>query len=262
MKTRKIDIPRKGMVAFAEKQRLMVNFTKAKDGEVKFSVMNGLWDGVIKADGTAYHQHGGFEISISDFEQVLSVTPEEYDHWYMYNGTGTSGLISREDGISHDPEDIVYENGSDPVHEVRLMVTVMGQAENSAELRSWISSLSLAAIEEQISTGDLIGQKRIIHSETLPEDQVGARLKDLGNDGRFFNVDEPEGDFDPCAKKADPAGRVLSAQIAQGWSNSTLEMLGRRFIDEMGMSDVFATFIEQQARDENDMSADNEEPGL
>ncbi|MFX4300279.1 hypothetical protein [Pseudosulfitobacter pseudonitzschiae] len=262
MKLQKIKELRKGMVAFAEKQRLMVNITKVKDGEVRFSVMNGLWNGTIKADGTASHMHGAFDITVSDFKQVLSVTPEEFSDWYMENGTGTSALIARNDGIENAPEEIPYENGSDPVHEVRIMVTVMGQAETSAELTSWISSMSLSAIEEQIDTGDLIGQTRVIHSETLPEDQVGSRLKDLGNDGRFFNLDEPETDYNPDAKKSDPAGRVLNTQIAQGWSNPTMEMLGRRFIEGMGMSDIFATFIEQQARDENEMTVDDEEPGL
>lgn len=250
------------MVAFAKKQGLMVKFTKVKDGEIRFFVMNGYWNGKIKPDGTASHMHGAFDISVSDFEQVLSVTPEEFNDWYMENGTGTSALILRDDGISNDPAEIPYKNGSGPVHEVKIMVTVMGQAETSAELTSWISSMSLSAIDEQIDTGDLIGQTRVIHSETLPEDQVGSRLKDLGNDGRFFNLDEAESDFDPDAKKNDAAGRILNAQISQGWSSPTLEMLGRRFIENVGMSDIFASFIEEQAREENEMSVDDEEPGL
>lgn len=51
--------------------------------------------------------------------------------------------------------------------------------------------------------------------------------------------------------KPEAAGRILRSQIEQGWSTQILEMLSRRFIEQAGLSDDYAEFLEDQAKEEN-----------
>lgn len=253
---------RKGMVAFAEKQRLMTQITRVEKGEIDFYVMNGCWVGTIRADGTAFHQHGEFSISPSDFKEVLSVTEKEFEDWYMRGEKGTGQLVKRGDNLQPNPKAIAQDEGGYSVHEVKVLVTVMGEDRSLEDLSNWVSGLSLSQLEEEMDGGELIGRAKVVASETLPRDQVGPRLKELANDGTFFETEDGT-TIDPDAKKDDAAGRILRAQVAQGWTTETLEMLSRRFIDEVGLADSYASFIENQAREENDLAAVmDEEPGL
>ena len=262
MKLKEISKFKKGMIAFAEKQRLMTRITSVANDEIKFHVMNGCWGCTIRADDTAYHDHGEFDIKRSDFKQVISVTEEEYHGWYMVGEKGASGLVKRQDNLPVAPEVTAADPEESTVHEVQILVTVQGQDESREGLTNWISGMRLADLEDQMAQGELIGRSKVISSETLPVDQVGPRLKDLANDGAFFNLDE-DTDFDTDAKKEDPSGRILNVQIAQGWSTETLEMQARRFIEKMGLTDTYARFIEDQAREENDLAAEmDDEPGF
>lgn len=142
-------------------------------------------------------------------------------------------------------KDISKEN---TVHEAKFVVTIMGQASSLDEFDDSITNRSLINILKEMDNGELIGQCALVFSETLPADQVGARLHDLANDGAFFNLDDEEGDFDPDAPKADAAGRILRAQITQGLSSAGLEACAREFIEKIGFSDSFATFLESKGK--------------
>lgn len=63
----------------------------------------------------------------------------------------------------------------------------------------------------------------------------------------------------PDAVSRDAAARILNVQMAQGWGNETLEMLGREFIQKKGLSSAFAAALEARAAEENEMSADPED---
>lgn len=56
-----------------------------------------------------------------------------------------------------------------------------------------------------------------------------------------------------------PSARILNTQMEQGWSTQTLEMLSRRFIEQSGLAAQYASFLEEQAREENDISASSDE---
>jgi hypothetical protein len=259
MELRDIKTFRKGMVAFAEKQRLMTKITRVANGEIDFYVMNGCWEGTIRADGTAFHMHGDFSISKSDFKQVISVTPDEYEQWYMRGEPGVTKLVQRPDKLPVVPEVLTGDPEGSSVHEIQILVTVQGQDPDPAALTEWVRGLSLAELDHHMNEGELIGRTKLVSSETLPHDQVGPRLKDLANDGAFFNLEDT--DFDVDAKKNDASGRILNVQMAQGWSTESLEMQSRRFIEKMGLSDTYARFIEDQAREENDLASDmDDEP--
>jgi hypothetical protein len=262
MKLKPIKKFRTGMIAFARKQNLMTRIVKVEAGQIEFDVMNGNWRGTIPTDGAAYHMHGEIEITHSDFAQVLSVTEDEFSRYYMIGEKGAAALLERDDNLPVSPDVLAQSDEADSVQEIQILVTVQGQDEDPAAFTDWVRGLSLSDLEHHMEDGELIGQSRIIFSETLPPDQVGPRLKDLANDGTFFNLDE-EASFDPNAKKHNSSSRILNAQMAQGWDTETLEMLSRRFIDAMGLSDTYARFIEDQAREENELSSDPDEgPGF
>lgn len=140
------------------------------------------------------------------------------------------------------------EKGSQ-VFEGQILVTVMGQAESETEFSSWISSVDLRTIAREMDEGDLVGQSRVVFTEHLSATQVGPRLRDLANDGEFFNYGEAE--FDPDAPKVRAESRISQSQEAQGWSTETLESLSRQFIENMGLSDTYAAYLEAVAAEEN-----------
>lgn len=143
------------------------------------------------------------------------------------------------------------------VFEFKIVVTVMGEANDVPDFIENYDGMSLSEIGSLIDEGELIGSIEAISLEEINTDQVAHRLQSLGNDGTFFDMEE---EYPKSAPVDDPAGRILRAQMSQGWSNETLEMLGRRFIDEAGLSSAFAAFLESQAAEENNMSQDHEGP--
>ncbi|MBW3243435.1 hypothetical protein KUV57_12245 [Epibacterium sp. DP7N7-1] len=70
-------------------------------------------------------------------------------------------------------------------------------------------------------------------------------------------------DVAPLIAEEDPAARILRAQLEQGWTTETLEMLSRRFIETKDMSAEYAEFLEGQAALENGVEPEGEGgPGL
>ncbi|WP_154667699.1 hypothetical protein [Leisingera caerulea] len=143
------------------------------------------------------------------------------------------------------------------IYEGKIIVTCMGDAENLEAFETWVSSLSLEQLGREINEGELLGAMNLASAEEVPAADIVSRQVALGNDGTFFDSQsEPQ-------KKVDPNGRILRSQMEQGWSNETLEMLGRRFIEETGMSNAFAAYLEQQAAAENEAALESgDEPGF
>jgi hypothetical protein len=96
MKTRDLATPKVGMTLFSEAAGLMVNVKSINEKGFDFFVMNGVWHGGVQDGEIVMYDvptgersrtpvmpyQGGFK---ADFVQVLEVTEEEYDHWYMQN---------------------------------------------------------------------------------------------------------------------------------------------------------------------------------
>ena len=96
MKTRDLVTPKIGMTLFSEAAGLMVNVKSVNEKGFDFFVMNGVWHGGVQDGEIVMYDvptgkrsrtpvmpyQGGFK---ADFVQVLEVTEEEYDHWYMQN---------------------------------------------------------------------------------------------------------------------------------------------------------------------------------
>jgi hypothetical protein len=270
MKTAPPNLFKKGMIVFSKHDRVMAEVKGIREDDgINFWVINGAWNGSIYKDndgnweisrgGVNHESHPGPQA----FEQVLSVTPEEYDQWYMSRQGNASNLINRAvpekelEPPTQKAEADAYDK--DPVFETKVVVTLSGQAGSKADFDALIGSLSLSDMEDEMSEGELVGTMATMVTSEIPPDQVRARLQELGNDGEFFNMDgEGYLDGDPLY---DPSGRMLAAQIEQGWSNATMEKLGREFIDQAGLSHAFADFLEQRQSEENEIAQGfDEEP--
>jgi len=147
----------------------------------------------------------------------------------------------------HDPEDRIFE--------AKIVVTVMGEAEDAGSFGAEIAGMSLSEVERTINNGEMIGSVGRPLVEQIETDQVANCLEDLGNDGAFFDLADDEA-YPKGAEREEPAGRILRAQMAQGWSTETLEALGRDFIEQAGLSAAYAAFLEAHADEESEMSAD------
>lgn len=271
MQTCKPASVKKGMIMFSERDGLMTRITGVKKNDsISFRVFNGDWNGTVQPnpDGEGWEllaKSGQEVITRSDhpgpevFEQVLSVTKDEFAQWYM-GCEGVNFLIDRvpqhSDFAPQDPKaaEFGYENGEDPVFEAKIVVTVIGQAKNEAAFRTRMTEDSLGKISLDMNTLDLVGTRKIAALENLPEKQVPARLKALGNDGEFFNTKEAS--FTSDEDLTDPGGRILETQMDQGLSNATMEMLAREFIEQSDMSHAYAEFLRQRMEHQPDLRDD------
>lgn len=142
----------------------------------------------------------------------------------------------------------------DSVFQASMVVKVLGRFRDDAEAGDILSSMSLENLGRSMEDGDLIGGSALVSVETLDSGQVAHRLCEIGNDGTFFDLC-PDEDADIGEEIGKPrvcaSGRILRAQMSQGWSNERLEALGREFIASCGLSDAFATFLEGRAHDES-----------
>lgn len=276
MITAPLTTPRTGHLLFSEKLGLMVRVSKVSHDGFSFHVLNGAWDGAVRnmevliddpsfgwaaplniADGQepkAPDPHLG----PSDFAQVLSVTRHEYDAWYMAAAVGAEKLINRAvpaspiltDGVDDEMDE---EDRPDPVHEVTLRLTVLGQAESAQELENWVAGLSLEDLAREMDQGELIGASQVIGSAEVPPEEVGARLDEVGNDGSFFEGLPWEGKTVPTHV------RISEIRDQQGWNDGSMEHLAAAFIREAGLERAFLAHLEAQAAEEN---AYSDEPGI
>jgi hypothetical protein len=152
------------------------------------------------------------------------------------------------------------------VFEAKIIVTCMGGATSEAEFQEWLTAVSLERLAIEMDEGSLLGQHRLVSTEKAPPEELVSRQVALANNGSFFEPPEVDEDGEEIEipqveqVKSDPAGRILRAQLEQGWTSETLEMLGRRFIEGIGMSNAFAAFLEAQAQAENESSLDGQDP--
>ena len=149
-----------------------------------------------------------------------------------------------------------YLNEQDPVFEVKLVVTLIAQDASQAALEADICAMSLAQIAEAMDEGDMVGNMALASCAHLPENQVSAALEAVGNDGEFFNHGADDA-FPQGAKREDADGRILRLQVDQGWNSVSLGIQQKRFIEEVGLQDAFADWLERAARLENEMSNDD-----
>lgn len=276
MITAPLSTPRNGNILFSEKLGLMVRVGKVSHDGFSFHVLNGAWDGRVR-NGEVLIEDPSFgwtapvntpegetreapdpRLGPSDFVQVLSVTRREYDAWYMAAAVGAEKLINRPvtaspiltDGVDDEMDE---EDRPDPVYEVTLRVTVLGQAENARELENWVAGLSLEELGRQMDEGELIGASQVIGTSELPAGEVRNRLEEIGNDGSFFQGVGPAGKAVPVAT------RISDLRDQQGWSDGSMEHLAAAFIREAGLERAFLAHLEAQADLENGCS---DEPGL
>lgn len=105
METRPIDTLKSRMVLFSESARLMVRVKAVQEDGFTFHVMNGAWDGrmtngLLNID--IFPEESGYPAT---FQEVLSVTRDEYGAWYM---NAASELIDATPGVAppQDPAEI------------------------------------------------------------------------------------------------------------------------------------------------------------
>jgi len=272
MITAPLTAPEKGMIVFSETAKLMAKITQVNPDGFTFYVLNGLWtgkveNGVSRVSDRARGPDGMIDVTNQlgrdDFAQVLSVTRDEYNNWYMYNENGTSALINKlvnaplpapapapvqvaGPDISA-PQD---DERPDPVHEAVLIVSVLGQGDSPKEFETWIASLSLEQLAREMDQGELVGTSRMIGALEIPPGEVLTRLEEMGSDASFFERVGPAGTSEPVSS------RISAVRDQQGWNDGSMEHLAAAFIREAGLERAFLAHLEKQAAAENDHSND------
>ncbi len=280
MITAPLSKPRTGHLLFSEKLGLMVRVSKVSHDGFSFHVLNGAWDGVVRneevligdpsfgwaaplnTDGGQKPKDPDPHLGPSDFVQVLSVTRHEYDAWYMAAAVGAETLINRPVTATAFPTAPVLTQGldveadeeerPDPVYEVTLRLTVLGQGESARELENWVAGLSLEDLARELDEGELIGASQVIGTCGIPPEDLRTRLEEIGNDGSFFQGVGPAGKAVPVAT------RISDLRDQQGWTDGSIEHLAAAFIREAGLERAFLAHLERQAAMENGYSDEPE----
>lgn len=259
MKTRELKDVKVGMFIFEEKARLMAKVSAVSATGFKFLVLNGLWDGSVRNGQSVIHT-GKKDLTDQSwtFREVLAVTEEEYDQWYMSNGRGAARLISP-DAIAMPDEDpqgpdldaeIPFEDNL-PVFEAIFVFKVVGEEQTHEAFLDWMNSKSLRDLAEQAHSGELIGQSRLMGTREVPPGQVAHVLHEMGNDGSFI---EAISQADPRADDASHLIEILKAD--QGWDENSVASLAEAFIREQGLAHLYAEHLKKQATLENDAGSD------
>lgn len=95
METRPFDAPRKGMIVFSKDAGLMATIVKVEGNGFYFDVHNGAWGGSFE-DGKLNVFETGTTFPCTGFEEVVRVTPDEVDQWYLDGVRGVSRLLAGE----------------------------------------------------------------------------------------------------------------------------------------------------------------------
>jgi hypothetical protein len=96
METRPFDAPRKGMIVFSKDAGLMATITKVSGNAFNFEVHNGAWSGTFR-DGNIHIHGDGHDIHpCRGVDEVLRVTADEVDQWYLRGVRGVSSLLAGE----------------------------------------------------------------------------------------------------------------------------------------------------------------------
>jgi hypothetical protein len=276
MITAPLTTPRSGHILFSEKLGLMIRVGKVSHDGFSFHVLNGAWDGVVRNGEVLIDDpsHGwaaplnvaeGQEpkdpdpgLGPSDFVQVLSVTRREYDAWYLAAAVGAEKLINRAVAaapvLTDEIDDERDEDGPDPVYEVTLRLTVLGQGESAQDLENWVAGLSLEDLSRELDEGELIGASQVIGTSEIPPEDLRTRLEEIGNDGSFFQG------VGAAGKAVPVASRISEIRDQQGWNDGSMEHLAAEFIREAGLERAFLAHLERQAAMENGYDADGVEP--
>lgn len=275
MITAPLSTPRTGHLLFSEKLGLMVRVGKVSHDGFSFHVLNGAWDGVVRngeiligdpsfgwaaplnTDGSETREAPDPHLGPSDFVQVLSVTRREYDAWYMAAAVGAEKLINRpvipDPVLTRGPDDEAdEEERPDPVYEVTLRLTVLGQGESARDLENWVAGLSLEDLARELDEGELIGASQVIGTSEVPPEDLRTRLEEVGNDGSFFEGVGPDGKAVPVAT------RISDLRDQQGWTDGSMEHLAAAFIRKAGLERAFLAHLQAQADLENGYSDEPE----
>lgn len=96
METRPFTAPAKGMLVFNEKAGLAATITRLTEGGFQFEVHNGAWAGIYKDGSIIIPDTQGTEDTITPagtFEQIVRLTPDDVDHWYLRGVRGVAELL-------------------------------------------------------------------------------------------------------------------------------------------------------------------------
>lgn len=132
------------------------------------------------------------------------------------------------------------EETSLPVCETTLVLRVLMEADTPLEAETLLRAQDLSGIAYQVDQGDWLGHVTAVKARIVPPEELEALQQSMGSDGTFFPC--------PAGAPVDPAGKILRAQIAQGWDATSLGLLQSRFIEAMGLQDSFAAYLEEVAR--------------
>lgn len=141
-----------------------------------------------------------------------------------------------------------------PVHEAKLVITVLGEAESAGVFENFIASLSLEDLAREMDDGELIGASAMVGAIEIPPGQVRRHLEAVGNDGSFFEG-IPQADAERSLDRA-----IELVRGDQGWNDDTMARLATDFIMKSGLQAAFLAHLEEQAAEENAFSMDDMTP--
>lgn len=81
------------MLVFNEKAGLAATITRLTEGGFQFEVHNGAWAGIYKDGSIHIPDSGDITPSIGTFEQIVRLTPDDVDHWYLRGVRGVAELL-------------------------------------------------------------------------------------------------------------------------------------------------------------------------
>jgi hypothetical protein len=73
-----------------------------------------------------------------------------------------------------------------PIQKVKIVTTLLVEADTPDQAQSYLSSMTLARLGDEIDQGDAVGQTEVGLGETIPMDRVKDECEALGSDQSCF----------------------------------------------------------------------------
>lgn len=81
-----------------------------------------------------------------------------------------------------------------PVQKVKIVTTVLIEADTPEEAQARLSGMSLSRIDDEMDQGDVLGSTEVGLGETVPQERLKEECEALGSDLSFFG--DPDEDVE------------------------------------------------------------------
>lgn len=241
----------------------MALITKTKENGFDFEVLNGGWHGFVEKDDLhcIFSDQSSRNLGPNDFKRVIFVSHDEYAQWYMHGTPGAKKLIGHpgtpESAVEEDTPVADQTSMKDRFFEAQIVVTILGVAADEEEFEAFISSMELADLEDEMTSGTLAGATRNAGVSEVDPGQLAHRLNRSGT----ILGDAPWLDGIPRDTKVmDGSDTISLLRSETGWNETSMAILAEEFIRKNGLEHAFVAHLENQARAERDTDFDMDGP--